>query len=56
MAGSNDAQYMNLNFSVPLGSFLSQVPFLLESRQPGELLLAGRHELRGWTRSAGRTS
>ena len=34
VAGSNDAQYMNVIFSVPEGSFGSQAPFAFASRQP----------------------
>ena len=38
---------MNVNFSVPDGSFLSHVPFLLESRQPvnSSLPVATKREL-----------
>ena len=40
---------MNVNFSVPNGSFLSQAPFLLESRQPvnSSLPVATNRELDG---------
>jgi hypothetical protein len=34
VAGSNEAQYMNVNFRSPAGSFLSQEEFALESRHP----------------------